>query len=851
MARFPEWVMLRLMLVAIVLVCAAHPPAAAQKTEELARLNQKVSQYYRAGKYAAAIEFARRALALAEAKFGLDHPDVGTLLNNLALMYASRGRFAEAVPLYERSVSIREKALEPDHLDVGDMLNTLADFYERQGRYAEAESLLKRSLSIYEKAQGAYHPNVGKVLNNLAELYESQGRYAEAEAFLTRTVTIAEKALFPDHADVATSLNNLAGVYVRQGRYSEAEPLIRRALSIREKKPAPDRLSVGASLNSLAYLYVRLGRFAEAEPLYKRAVMIMERASNLDHPSVGTILNNHAELYVSQGRYAKAEPLYKRAVAIAERALGLDHPHVGTSLNNLAGLYLRQGRDDEAEPLFKRAVTIIDKALGTDHPTVGTALYNLASLYAGQGRIAEAEPLFRRTVTIMEKALGPAHQNVGTILNSLALLNVKQGRYAEAELLYKQSLSIGEKALGSDHPDVGIPLNNLARLFEKLGRTADQAKVRARLALMPKPGTRHLPVYFATTRNRATTERGQADATAPLFTTTPTEATSFGRVVMQVPAEVIKRLGDDRATNLKLDRGREKLSSVDVFKRVRHRHLSSQTFATSLKAHLGRAALSKRQALIFVHGFNVDFDEATKRLSQVAFDLEFDGALIAFSWPSMGNQLRYLTDRQRADASVDQFVRFLDQLSADLPGVTLHVMAHSMGNRILTRALHKIAVRSTDATRPKLGEVILAHADATQGWCAKLGAVRPFVRGITNYANRDDAALRLSRGIRLGEARCGLNPRAYDGIETIDTTGMGGKRTSLFSVMFGAKNHHGVFANDPLLFGDISRLIASGQRPAHQRTPEFVERKDVDGDTYWAFDPNRMLGAGAEVAKAK
>ena len=117
------------------------------------------------------------------------------------------------------------------------------------------------------------------------------------------------------------------------------------------------------------------------------------------------------------------------------------------------------------------------------------------------------------------------------------------------------------------------------------------------------------------------------------------------------------------------------------------------------------------------------------------------------------------------------------------------------------------------------------------------------MRGITSYANRDDAALRLSSTIRVGEARCGLDPRGYGGIETIDTTGMGGTRNSLFSVMFGADNHHGVFANDPLLFGDISRLIASSQRPAHKRTQEFAVRNDKAGGIYWAFDPKLVLGA--------
>jgi len=519
-------------------------------------------------------------------------------------------------------------------------------------------------------------------------------------------------------------------------------------------------------------------------------------------------LNQEVVQLYRAGKYAAATKVAQRALAIAEDKFGPDHPEVGTTLNNLALLYRAQGRYAEAEPLYKRSLAIREKALGSDHPDVGVSLNNLAGLYQSQGRYAEAEPLLKRTITIFEKALGP------------------------------------------DHPEVGTTLNNLAGLYQAQGRTDDEAKLRARLALMPPAGTRHLPVYFATTRSRATQNQSPTTETEVLFAAEPAETLSFGRVVMQVPAEVIERLGEDRAANLRLDRGREKLTAADVFKRVRHRHLSRQTFAGSLEARLSRSALAKDQALIFVHGFNVDFDEATKRLSQVAFDLEFDGALVAFSWPSMGSEFRYLTDTARADASVDQFIAFLDQLSSDLPDVTLHVMAHSMGNRILTRALHKIALRPKDAARPKLGEIILAHADATPEWCAKLGKARAYVRGITNYANRDDAALRVSSTIRVGEDRCGLDPIAYDGIETIDTTGMGGERESLLSVMFGAKNHHGVFANDPLLFGDISRLIASGQRPVHERTPEFVQRKDVAGGTYWAFDPSRVLGAKSKVVQA-
>ena len=131
-----------------------------QGADELAALNAQVVKLYGLGKYAEAIEIAKRSLALAEKQLGPDHPDVGQSLNNLALLYDKQGRYGEAEPLYKRSLALSEKALGPDHPAVGTSLNNLAGLYESQGRYAEAEPLYKRSLAISEKTLGAEHPLV-------------------------------------------------------------------------------------------------------------------------------------------------------------------------------------------------------------------------------------------------------------------------------------------------------------------------------------------------------------------------------------------------------------------------------------------------------------------------------------------------------------------------------------------------------------------------------------------------------------------------------------------------------------------------------------------------------------------
>ena len=46
---------------------------------------------------------------------------------------------------------------------------------------------------------------------------------------------------------------------------------------------------------------------------------------------------------------------------------------------------------------------------------------------------------------------------------------------------------------------------------------------------------------------------------------------------------------------------------------------------------------AKKEAFVFVHGFNVAFDDAVRRTAQMAYDLAFEGPAITFSWPSQGS----------------------------------------------------------------------------------------------------------------------------------------------------------------------------------------------------------------------
>ena len=67
------------------------------------------------GEYRSAATTLERALRLAQAAYGLEHPDTLTAGGNLALAYQSTGRLDEAISLLETTLSARERTLGPEH----------------------------------------------------------------------------------------------------------------------------------------------------------------------------------------------------------------------------------------------------------------------------------------------------------------------------------------------------------------------------------------------------------------------------------------------------------------------------------------------------------------------------------------------------------------------------------------------------------------------------------------------------------------------------------------------------------------------------------------------------------------
>jgi esterase/lipase superfamily enzyme len=238
-------------------------------------------------------------------------------------------------------------------------------------------------------------------------------------------------------------------------------------------------------------------------------------------------------------------------------------------------------------------------------------------------------------------------------------------------------------------------------------------------------------------------------------------------------------------------------------------------------------ASPRKELFVFVHGFNVSFEDAARRTAQIHHDLRFEGAPVFFSWPARDKfVLTYPADESSVATSAPNLKQFLLEIVQHTQARSINLIAHSMGNRALGVALREIDLELRGDSR-LFNQVILAAPDIdAEDFRTNIApALLRTANRLTLYASsRDDALLAsqlLHRGPRAGDAGQGLV--VIPGIDTIDVT-------AIDSSPWG---HSYYGSSDPVL-SDLKALLLLAT-PAQDRT--WLSPADRNGLTYWIFQP--------------
>jgi esterase/lipase superfamily enzyme len=324
------------------------------------------------------------------------------------------------------------------------------------------------------------------------------------------------------------------------------------------------------------------------------------------------------------------------------------------------------------------------------------------------------------------------------------------------------------------------------------------------------------PVYFATNRR----------INGPLlelsaFTHGRDELT-YGVTYVSVPKNHL--IGDVKRPQFNYLRWRyEPENNEDHFRIRSLESLDRDKFVERLKS-------AADTVLLFIHGYHVSFQDAAYKAAQIAYDANFGGSVLVFSWPSAGELAKYDYDRESADFSGGDLLLVLRILTEEIGDKQIYVVAHSLGNQVLVNALQQAALSKVSLN---INELVLAAPDVDKDvFKKKASEIKSVAKNLTLYASSADKALLASNkkawGTRMGYIDA-AGPNLVDGIETIDITAVGDD-------MFGL--NHGTYSSSRAVLDDLGRLVKSKvhQRP-DERTPTLKFIPDKENVKYWLYPP--------------
>lgn len=352
---------------------------------------------------------------------------------------------------------------------------------------------------------------------------------------------------------------------------------------------------------------------------------------------------------------------------------------------------------------------------------------------------------------------------------------------------------------------------------------AQIAKRAIGIASPPSPDPKPAPegvllrLYFATNRK----DTGSADKTRR-FGNERSRGLTFGAVSVSIPRD--HRMGElESPSILKLEFRKDPKRHVTL---EAIEELSKAGWRDELRTRATR--MGKPGVLVFVHGYNVAFDEAAERSAQLAYDLSFPGPTVFFAWPAQGKAAQYVVDAQMAEYSVADMKDVLRDLAALVPGGPVYVIAHSMGNQVLARGFAEL-MAIDPGKRRSFKEIVLAAPDIDADVFKRDIAPKFLVPGprFTLYANSKDRALEASEGLhgpgsrRLGQG--GDQITILSDIDSIDATRI---KTDFFA--------HSYFGDSETLLSDLFYLIRQHLPPDARVRLEPVVRP---AGKYWRFRP--------------
>lgn len=277
-----------------------------------------------AGRGKEAIRELERGLALATARSTRDpgaRADVAAVLGGLASAHIDLYQYAPAKELLLRCLAIEQAVFGPNHPEVGKTLHDLAIAEARLGDFAGSLAHLGQARRIIVATYGERHMLVGSTDLAIANTLMQSGKHELALPQYERAIAELSAALPGDHLALAGAEGGIGVLYAQMDNCKAALPHYARELAILTRIGRVGTEVPNALVNQATCLY-DTGKLVEARRGIERALALFDEAGMpaLDHAEAWAVLS---AIEWDEGHHTEARQMAQRA---ADATAGVDRP---------------------------------------------------------------------------------------------------------------------------------------------------------------------------------------------------------------------------------------------------------------------------------------------------------------------------------------------------------------------------------------------------------------------------------------------------------------------------------------------------------------------------------------------
>jgi len=276
---------------------------------------------------------------------------------------------------------------------------------------------------------------------------------------------------------------------------------------------------------------------------------------------------------------------------------------------------------------------------------------------------------------------------------------------------------------------------------------------------------------------------------------------------------------------------------TDALVDIEQIQVPGKEFAAKINAKL--AISQVKDVFIYLHGYKVVFENPLLVSSELWHFLGYEGAFIAFSWPSTPSTLAYFSDLETAALSAGNLRIFIQYLAEKTEARRIHIIGYSAGTRVVAQALSQLALMHVEpdgnesAKKLRIGHVMLTGSDLDLHLFGAylFDGVLDVVDTLTVYASAKDKALGISKwvfgrdrlgqivSIELSEAATAYLRRNKN-LVIVNATDSPGAGTG---------NGHAYFRQSPWTSSDILTTLIFDFKPGERGLEQ------VNGGPVWTF----------------